>query len=146
MPLVKNADTEIDALLALWNEKRGSRRLPPRSDFDFYTCTRWLGHLSIAKIIEGPKTYLMTLHGTASAEYFRRDFTGRFLEDVFSECGMPWAIDAYCKAHLTREPVTMETEPFFLNGSALRMKRIILPLGRDEHAEHLLAAIYPITG
>lgn len=142
----KNAGVEIDALLAMWNEKRGSGKLPPRAAFDFYACTRWLGHLSIAKVVEGEKNYLMTLHGTASAAYFRRDFTGRFLEDVFAETGAPWAIDAYRQAHLTLEPVVMDTEPFFLDGSAKRMRRLILPLGEGDRVDHLLAAIYPLDG
>jgi len=146
MSFTTKADVEIAALLDAWDQKRGSRRLPPRSDFDFYECRRWLHHLSIVKIVEGPKIYLMTLHGTASVGYFKRDFTGQFLEDVFAERGMPWALDAYRHAHQTCEPVVMETEPFFLNGSARRMKRMILPLGQDDRVEHLMASIYPITG
>ena len=138
-----DADRELTALLETWTAKKGDRRLPRRSDFDFYDCKRWLGHLAVVKVLDGPKRYRVTLHGTAAAAYYGKDFTNQFLEDLFVGPELAPLLDAYYRAYETLQPVRMTTAPFALLDKAKRMERLILPLGTDERVEHLLAGIYP---
>jgi len=137
------ASKELSSLLEFWIKQKGSRLLPHRSDFDFYECCRWLGHLAIVRVMEGPKQYKITLHGTAASQYYGKDFTGKFLEDMFKRDESAPLLEAYKQAHKTLHPVYMITEPFTILNKAKRMERLVLPLGTGDHVEHLLAGIYP---
>ena len=74
---------ELSAVLALWQEKAGTRCMPARSDLTARVMKPYLPHMSlIERIGTGPRArYHGRLHGTALARY-AGDKTGLFLDEV----------------------------------------------------------------
>ena len=73
------AQEKLDSLLALWNEKRGKRAMPSRSDLAVSALKPWLGHLAILDLNNG-KGATFRLCGTNLRDRFGGEMTGRQVE------------------------------------------------------------------
>src|SRR5690606_4882373 len=71
-------------LVKLWYLRRGADGLPPRSAFDAQTLKTFLPHIFITEYEAPTRRYRYRLIGTAITEYFRRNATGRYFDEVYS--------------------------------------------------------------
>ena len=55
---------EFESLLRLWQSKRKGRRVPARSDFDFFDFKGWLGWIALYDVSYDPFDYTVRLSGT----------------------------------------------------------------------------------
>ena len=61
----------------LWKNKRGSRRMPKWSDYDWYDLTPWWGYLVVVDYSYDPFDFRYRLFGTKVVERFEIDVTGK---------------------------------------------------------------------
>ncbi len=74
-------DKRLSRLLDFWVEKRGTRPLPERSDFDPVRLKPWLGNLALIEVGDGGQ-YRYRLYGTNFVFRFGVEMTGRTLDDL----------------------------------------------------------------
>ena len=67
----------IASLQALWDSRRGARRLPARDDFPVEDLRPWLGYVSLVDVTPPPRRFRWRLIGTGIAERLGRDAAGR---------------------------------------------------------------------
>jgi len=81
------SSAKIRQLHAYWQEMRGTRLMPARTDIDPSAIKPLLPHIVIADVFHEPLRVRYRLVGTAVAERARFDFTGTWLHEV--EFGEP---------------------------------------------------------
>jgi PAS domain S-box-containing protein len=129
LPAHLRSHPELDALLAVWTEIRGSRPLPLRADFDLETVKRWASHLSIATVAPNGR-FQFRLFGTELARVYGRDLTGSFLDDLTPR-------DLWSVISLHYHEVVGSREPLFApisiaNGHWYNeVSRLLLPLATE---------------
>jgi hypothetical protein len=74
-------DEKLSQLYDLWVERRGTRLVPDRSDFDPVVLKPWLGNLALIEIGEDGQ-YRYRLYGTNFVFRFGVEMTGRTVEDL----------------------------------------------------------------
>jgi hypothetical protein len=82
----------FEDLVRLWQEKRGDRRLPAWSDFDFFDFTGWHGRIAVSDVFYNPFDYRYRLFGEEVAARLRADYTGKLGSELL-ECGQEDAED-----------------------------------------------------
>lgn len=138
------ADDKLAAFQALWEARRAGRPLPERRDFPAEDFRPWFGHVCIARLEPETGRHRMTLCGTAAAEYFGVDLTGKLIDDVFPRQRFGWLFDMYRECERTRRPVWRTTPPFTYQGTYSALKRVLLPCGSGESVDTFLLCIYAV--
>lgn len=122
----------LRSLYAYWNDRRGARAMPARSDLDPVDIPALLRHLILLDVTYDPLRFRVRLYGTEVIELRGRDLTGRYLyEDsptAIGEQTRPWNVEAV----ETRRPHYV-TGPFtdISDGRAGTFYRLSLPLSED---------------
>lgn len=98
-------DGRLTRLLRYWSTKRGDRPAPRRADLDPLDIPDLLPILTLVDVLRDPLRFRYRVVGTAVAEGFGRDATGRFVdEDLYG---------AEARAiFATYERLTVEVRPF----------------------------------
>lgn len=78
---MEKANQKLQALLALWNEKRGNRDMPSRADLNASALKPWLGNLALIDLRNGSGP-TFRLCGTNLRDRFGGEVTGRSLDDL----------------------------------------------------------------
>lgn len=73
-------EKKLDALYAFWDARRNGRAVPARADFDPIEMRPWLGNLMLVDWAGGKWVY--RLYGTAFVEAFRREMTGKSIDEL----------------------------------------------------------------
>ncbi len=76
-------EPKLAALWDYWAARKGARRFPDRADFDPVDMRPWLGHLMLVENADGRWVY--RLYGTYFVETFRREMTGKGIDELPSE-------------------------------------------------------------
>jgi hypothetical protein len=140
---VESANHKLRDLLAFWNDKRGQRDMPSRSDLGVATLKPWLGNLALIDISgEGEAVFRLcgtNLHARFGGEVTRRDVTalgpeiGKSLQDCLQRA---------CRSRAPAEA----THERIIDGVPAAFCELCLPLSEDAiHVHTLLFASYPVT-
>ena len=115
--------------LALWEAKRGDRRMPRRADFSHEELGPWMGVLHLMAVEGADARFLV--FGSKSARYYRGEMTGKLLSQFQPE--------ALADAALADHRLLMQaggiplskvvTGPF--GDRELHWTRLALPLSED---------------
>lgn len=132
---------ELEALRAVWAQRRGTRTLPLRADFDLRTVKRWAPHLSIATVTPSGR-FQFRLFGSELARVYGRDLTGHFLDDLSPRDLWSVIILHYHEVVGTREPLFAPIS--IANGRWYNeVSRLLLPLALDgDSVAFVMAADY----
>lgn len=76
-------EKRLESLYAFWDARRNGRPVPARADFDPIDMRPWLGHLMLVDWADGKWVY--RLYGTAFVEAFRREMTGKSIDELPAE-------------------------------------------------------------
>lgn len=76
-------EKKLDALYSFWEARCRGRAVPARADFDPIDMRPWLGHLMLVDWAGGKWVY--RLYGTAFVEAFRREMTGKSIDELPAE-------------------------------------------------------------
>ena len=119
-------------LFRLWDDKRGDRVLPARSDFDPSELKPWLGRLGLLDVLPGPPMdFRFRLCGTRTVEEYGVDLTGkRFSEACY--VGSPATAQTSMGEFVRIGKPRYRNDPVKdINGFALMRERMYLPLAED---------------
>lgn len=116
--------------LALWNEKRGQRRMPARRDFSYEDLWPWLGRLNLIAV-EGDEARFVVF-SEVSTRIYGREMTGKRL----SEFTPKLLADAALSDH--REFMAADGVPMTSHVNItyehrdMQWTRLVVPLADDE--------------
>jgi PAS domain S-box-containing protein len=130
LPVHLRSHPELDALLALWQEIRGDRPLPLRTDFDLDKVRRWASNLSVTTVAPNGR-FQFRLFGRELTRVYGRDLTGSFLDDLTPKDLWSVIILHYHEVVGTREPVFAPIS--IANGHwYTEVSRLLLPLATED--------------
>jgi hypothetical protein len=132
---------KLKALLAVWEEKRGSHRMPSREDLPVQALKPWLGHLALLETAAGG--FRFRICGTELIPRCGGEATGRGLHELPPEMGASIA-DILCCATDRSAPVVAALILPHEDGTQL-YSELVLPLrDRDLPSPLLLLGSYSI--
>jgi hypothetical protein len=76
-------EKRLDALFSFWEARKKGGAAPARADFDPVEMRAWLGNLMLVDWAQGKWIY--RLYGTAFVEAFRREMTGKSIDELPAE-------------------------------------------------------------
>lgn len=100
----QSADSRLHALYAYWQRKRGARAIPSRRDIEPVELVPLLPHLMMIGVEEGPR-FRYRLFGTAVAEAFGSDPTGRCIDEVMVGAYKAFLLGLYNDLLVSKKPV-----------------------------------------
>lgn len=114
-------------LVGVWNQVRGAKDLPMRSDFSARALVRHLKDIAFLECLPGP-CYRYGFYGSGLARY-SGDFTGKHLDEVIPQGFLPpW--NAACEAALGhRAPLRFVAQYRALNLEHMKAESFCAPLG-----------------
>jgi hypothetical protein len=119
--------------LALWNGKRGARRMPARRDFSFEDLWPWLGRLNLIAV-EGDDGRFVVFSET-STRLYGREMTGRRLSEFTPKVLADAALSDH-RAFMAAGGIPMSTlVDITYEYRAMRWTRLVVPLADDERTE-----------
>jgi hypothetical protein len=115
-----------------WEEKRRGRLAPSRADIDPVEMKDFLAHVVLIDVERSPRRYRFRLMGTAFAEQYGEEVTGRYLDELDFGDAMKGVLAVYDRVVATCEPgYTKATSYKKVDGRIIRFERIALPLSDD---------------
>jgi hypothetical protein len=137
----------LKRMVAFWNEKRGTRDWPLRSDFDPLEFWFAVGYVSLidVRVENGRRRYFFRLDGTRQVDLFGVDFTGKYLDQVYDAEGLKLAEQSYGttvdqgeaqyyvrQVEFHDRPIQYEVAILPLSRSGARVDMLMTVVTRDE--------------
>ncbi len=74
---------EFAGVVETWRGKRPEGAFPRWCDYDIPDFRKWIGYVSLARVIENPFDLIYEYYGTALCHFASQDMTGRLLSEFF---------------------------------------------------------------
>ncbi len=128
----EQCDLRLRQVYDYWQEKRVDRPMPSRRDIDPAELKGVLPYLVLTDVTDGGTRFRYRLFGTAVAQAFGMDPTGRFIEDVMSEAKYRnFILGLYRDIVMMRRPVFSTTRYGSQRDIQMWTERLMLPLSGD---------------
>lgn len=125
---------QLDRLIALerlWASKRKGGALPSKADFPPEEIRPWLGHIMLVDVHADPIRFRVRLMGVRLVNYAGKDYTGRWLDEVFEGERLQRNIKPHLTCLKTRQPC-YDSSAYILDGSRkIILHRLHLPCADD---------------
>lgn len=141
LPLSELSPPKLKTVLGLWHQKRGSRAIPARRDFDPAELKPVLPCVTLVDVHHDPLDFIYRLVGTKMVESYGYDMTGMSVRDLQVPEFRELILRDLTELVATHEP--QYTALYFTNPAGnLRAYRLLrLPLSSDgERVDMLLLA------
>ena len=125
-------------LLEQWNEKRGTRRMPGRQDFDPTELGPHLGHLILIDVEHDPLRLRYRLIGTAITSLMQRDNTGRYYDEIYEPALLESIYESFHWIFAHRAPLRSHGEAFYPDKNFYTYEVINLPLSDDDDKVNMI--------
>lgn len=145
-------DARLRSLYALWDARRGGRRMPARSDFLPEEFKAWMPHLAIYDVEGDARAFRLKvrLSGTEMVRLDGADLTGRYFDEVIDPARHPSIHRSYqeCIELTAARYESAALDLFDPTYAVARVpfryfRKIILPLSSDDvRVEKMLVSIY----
>jgi len=132
-PLVRDS-------LALWNELRGMRPFPARSDVTPRRLARFLRNITLFRVLDGGADIEFRIMGDAAVAAFGGTFHGLRREALNNiQPGMGDVMVRVC-GHVARVQAMLPVKGWFqqVGGDSFYQEAIFFPLGADGVVDHVL--------
>lgn len=124
----------------LWNNKRGTRRMASRSDFDPLEMPRLLSSIILIDV-EGSDAHLrIRLVGTKIVDMYGSDYTGKYMNEIDFGDVRNKVLKEYHLPVSEKRPVFSDHEFRKLNDYHHTIERAIFPLSDDDNTVNKLIA------
>ncbi|HEV2546137.1 MAG TPA: PAS domain-containing protein [Stellaceae bacterium] len=134
------SDAVLGHVLAYWEERRGSRRMPARRDLDPTDLAAVLPHLQLIDVVP-PDRLRYRLVGTALVDTFGHDYTGRFVDELLLGTSRAELITrVFTTVRDTARPVFLQARYFTAKNVDFMTNRIYLPLSENEAEVNMMLA------
>lgn len=133
MPLPPN-DPIIQGLMAFWDQARGARAMPSKSDIDPVRLgARLLPHILLVEIVDGGARFRYRLCGSANTDAAGIDLKGRHVDELNPDPDyIRYMTGLYRRSLETRRPVYSESRYLALKSDSARdARRLVCPLAED---------------
>jgi hypothetical protein len=127
-----HSDPILAAAYQYWQDKRGERRMPRRSDIEPSEIVPLLPNLLIIEVLGGGKRQRYRLVGTAIVETFGVEFRGKYLDQVFSGEHLRGHVENYRIIARAKCPLLLSRRYHSPIGGALICHRLIMPLSEND--------------
>jgi hypothetical protein len=131
-------DPELRALYSYWILKRGSRRMPRRSDIDPVEIPALLPSIFLVDIGGSPLRFRFRLIGTAICARWGGDETGKYLDEVDVDGERELMLRQYAAVVETGKPRFDIAEFTTDGGRYLHYRRLLMPLSEDDATPNML--------
>jgi hypothetical protein len=131
LPLDMIDSAEFRHLLDLWQNRRGSRRIPSRADFDPLELKLVLPRLMLIEVVDDPPDFRYRLAGTASRDLTGFDWTGHSVLDLMPQQHGLLLWNCLCDMQRDLQPQYVSLSVISRMGEPLRYRVLRLPLGAD---------------
>jgi len=137
------SDPVLGPALAYWTEKRGSNAMPRKRDIDPVELPRkLLPNIQIIEVVDGGARFRYRLVGTASVDAFGSDYTGRYVDEMFSDDRLKFIRHIYSTVHTTKIPLFSLNRYHTTKNIDLFAYRIYMPLSEDgDDVSHVLGIL-----
>jgi hypothetical protein len=133
-------DAVLGRVLAYWEERRGSRRMPARRDLDPADLAAVLPHLQLIDVVL-PDRFRYRLVGTALVDAFGHDYTGRFVDELLLGTGRADLINrVFTTVRDKARPVFLQARYFTAKNVDFMTNRIYLPLSENDGEVNMMLA------
>jgi hypothetical protein len=126
------SDPVLGQVLDYWDSRRAGRAMPTRRDIDPIEIRQALPHLQIIELVDGGARFRYRLVGTALVTAFGKEYTGKFLDELFSGERLAFAQMVYRTVCVTKQPVFLRNRYNTTKDVGMVANRLYLPLGTDE--------------
>ena len=118
-------------MLALWQERRGTRAMPSRQDFAAEDLMQFSGRVLLIDVEYAPRRYRFRLVGTLIVDLLQRDLTGRYFDDVYTPAQLAVLARSsdYCTE--TRRPLRIMSRLNYADRSHIQIEVLEMPLSSD---------------
>jgi hypothetical protein len=131
-------------LRSYWEQKRGTRDMPSRTDIRASDLKEHLGWVLLLDVLPGQKDFRYRLIGTLVTEYWLKDSTGKTVGEAFADSGpvvQKAVLSVFRKCARDRCIVRTFGDAGWLPGGFERFDSIYMPLSQDgETVTHILHA------
>lgn len=130
--LDKNLALQTSALrevLAIWQQKRGTRSLPQRSDFSIRDLAKVLPQTGIVELHQGPR-FFVRLNGSA-LDHFFAPLTGKYIDEAVSPYFTERWHGIFMAPINARAPLRGVGRTEFRDQQYLVAETLMLPLSHD---------------
>lgn len=128
-----------------WSSKRVIGRLPARRDIDPIEIPDLLPGITLMEVVHDPERgirFKVRLFGTEHVRANRRDFTGRFVDEVFDGPEMTNLLPAYMGVVTNAEPHFWKSRIPLSGREHYSYHRLLLPLADDGKTVDMLIGYY----
>jgi hypothetical protein len=132
------SDPVLAGALLYWRGKRGRRELPRRSDIDPTEIGKLLPHLQLIEVVGGGARYRYRLVGTSLVTAFGREYTGKYLDELFTGDRLANAKRVYGMACSRRKPVFLRNRYSSMRDLEMVANRLYMPLSDDGAAVNMI--------
>lgn len=105
--------------------------MPRRRDIEPTEIPRLLPHLQLIEVAEGAARFRYRLTGTALVTAFGREYTGSYLDELFSGEELAYARHVYSTVCARRRPVFLRNRYSTTRDVGMVANRLYLPLSDD---------------
>lgn len=121
----------LRGLFQYWDARRGTRRMPGRSDLDPVEMAPFLPCVVLLDVENNPRRFFIRVWGTAVTDGYGEDLTGRHHDELTTGRHNIDPDTTLAETMRTISPSHFELE-FETSGSLIQhMERIVLPLSTD---------------
>jgi hypothetical protein len=125
-------------LLDHWNEKRGTRRMASRRDFDPTELGPHLGNLILIDVEHAPLRLRYRLIGTFITNLMQRDNTGRYYDEIYGPELLEAIYESFRWILANRAPLRSHGEAFYPDKNFYSYEVINLPLSDDDDTVNMI--------
>ncbi len=126
-----NSDPVLAQALAYWRAKRRARAMPSRRDIDPTEIGPLLPHLPLIDVVDGGTRYRYRLVGTSLVTAFGREYTGKYLDELFAGERLAYARRVYGTVCSQFKPVFLRNRYSSTRDVDMMANRLYMPLSAD---------------
>lgn len=139
--------TAARLLLGYWQQVRGVRQMPARSDIDPNELQGVQRNLQLFEVIGGGDRFFARLSGSAARETLGFDPTGQFLDESPAGLERDRATEALQKVVSSGAPAFALRDVGLASGERTRCEDVLLPLSQDGKLVNMvLWGTFPVRG
>ena len=128
----ETCDRRLRRVYDYWQGKRGARAMPGRADVDPGELRSVLPYLMLTDVLDGGHRFRYRLFGTAVAEAFGMDPTGRFVDEVMSDPKYrAFIVGLYRDIVTMKRPIYSTTRYGGHRDVEMWTQRLMMPLSSD---------------
>jgi hypothetical protein len=131
-------DPVLAQALTYWRAIRRARAMPSRRDIDPTEIGLLLPHLQLIDVIDGGARYRYRLAGTSLVTAFGREYTGKYLDELFAGERLAYAQRVFAMVYSRQRPVFLRNRYSTTRDVDMMANRLYMPLSEDGRSVNVI--------